>query len=74
VIGLIKLRDDWLLAAVAISHAMQHYVDVAVDAKGVARSGRTPHRAGWWHRKGSQEPTHGGGAYATSTGFGGRSP
>jgi hypothetical protein len=38
------------------------------------RSIRTPHRAWWWHRKGTQEPTHGGGAYATSTGFGGISP
>jgi hypothetical protein len=33
------LRDDWLLAAVAIAHALQHHVDAAADAKGVARSG-----------------------------------
>jgi hypothetical protein len=30
------LRDDWLLAAVAIAHALQHHVDAAADAKGVA--------------------------------------
>lgn len=30
VIGLIKLRDDWPLAAVAIAHALQHHVDAVL--------------------------------------------